>query len=279
MSNIIYNICPALGNNTFILNTGGTDTTYTIPTGYYTLGPHSQNDFITAIGAILPVNSIVLELLYPTAADATYPYNIMPTEVNGLNYSTSNPILKVTVKHNYILKKAPNILGIDQLIGSGIDATASDVTVTTTSYGFRNTINVCLNTQVLFNLNSVSLSSSTLSVPIAPAYATYGCGHMILSQNGYAASSPTNYETEGPSPQGDMNSTGIVLGTIPVPYTSQTGSVTYAGPIISIPGAGNFPLCKPPLSMTYMTLSFCDDYGYLYYINGQVEATIQITAI
>lgn len=287
MSNVVYNVCTALGNNQVIISDGKTDTTYTIPDGYYTLGPHSQHDFVTEgldkatwsgsppLG--IPAGSITLQLLYPASSDATFPYNIMPTQVNGVLQSTSNPILKVTIGGGYIVKKVPNIMGLDQYVGSSGLGSGAQKVYTTTTFGFRNTLNVCLNTQVLFGLDGMPLSSSVLSSPIAPAYATYGCGHMIISQNGYGASSPTNYETLGVSPEGDKTSPGIVLGTIPIPYTSQTGSVTYEGPVISIPSAGVFPFCKPPVTVTYMTISFCDDYGYLYFIDGQVECVIQIT--
>ena len=103
---------------------------------------------------------------------------------------------------------------------------------------------------------------------------------MIISQNGFGSDSPVNHTTYGNSPNGDYYSPGIVLGNSPIPYSYQTTvSPTYEGAVFTIAGSGYYPFCKPPSTVNYITISFCDDYGYIYYIKGQIEGTIQFTSI
>ena len=103
---------------------------------------------------------------------------------------------------------------------------------------------------------------------------------MIISQNGFGSDSPINHSTFGVAPNGDYYSPGIVLGTSPIPFAYQTtASRAYEGAVFTISGTSAYPFCKPPSTVNYITISFCDDYGYIYYIKGQIEGTIHFTSI
>lgn len=285
MSNIIYNICEALGNNKIVI-TGAGAGTYTIPDGYYTIGPFSNptppiagplsGDISTSVTA-LTGSIVTLTLNCPSPATPTDPNPSPPGSNATTNVSTTNPTLSVAVSAGSTIVSAPNVFGIQDYINVGL---TGPVTIVTTSFGFRNTMNVCLNTQVEMNLINVNLSSSIPANPIAPAYALFSAGHMIISQNGFGSDSPVNHTTYGNSPNGDYYSPGIVLGNSPIPYSYQTtASPTYEGAVFTIQGSGQYPFCKPPSTVNYVTISFCDDYGYVYYIKGQIEGTIQFTSI
>jgi hypothetical protein len=257
LSNRIYNICEALGNNKFVIN----GMTFIIPDGYYTIGPFPNG------------SSDIFATLSTITDEATHTVNLTSLIFIGITLSSATLYLFT----NNTITVAPYIFGLQKYINTG---TATGY-LATTSFGFKNTLNVAFNTMVEFPLQNKAIKSSDINNPIAPVAATYNTGATILSQNGFGAYAPIDYDVYGRSPVGEYYSPGIVIASTPIPYEYQEMPIqAYQGPVFTINAPQIFfPIGKPQTSMNFFTVTLCDDYGNIYYFDGRMDLLLELSSI
>ena len=264
ISNRVYNV-PV----NFLILSGGVFVN--VPRGYWTFNRlcNPSTDLVTRINTLGGnPNAIVRGMV--EVSDTSRPAPAFPGTRTGDTVSVVQPTLTVSIDPFFII---PAFFGIN-------NQDKADLGIPNTVFGLRGEINVVVNLQANIEVPGVSLSSAFSGVPLPVANNNYFMGEVVISQGGKASALPVINTFYQNTTDAALNARGIVIGTGVIPFEYQTNPPPpYEGPVIEISPTPSVPLCSPPPTITQMTVSLCDNYGNLFYIDGHVEIVIKIDTV
>jgi hypothetical protein len=264
ISNRVYNV-----PGTFGINSGGVYVT--VPQGYWTFNRlcNPSTDLVARINTLGGKPDAIVRGMVEVS-DTSRPAPAFPGTRTGDTVSVVQPTLTVSIDPFFNI---PAFFGINTQDKAGLG-------IPNTVFGLRGDINVVVNTLSNIEVPGVSLSSAFSGVPVPVANNNYFMGEVVISQGGKASALPVINEFYQNTTQASLNAPGIVIGTGVIPFEYQTNPPPpYEGPVIEIYPTPSVPLCSPPPTITQMTVSLCDDYGNLFYIDGHVEIVIKIDTV